>query len=632
MGSSTTTVRVSPPKPPKKKRNASPDPIRDAERFFRRYRLLIFPYMSVTWLALAATLTVELGMPSVLLFGGCAALANAGIVWRGHRFGVRHRRVARALPPVLVKLWSRRVLVYAHAIPWCMALWASRATWGGSTPSLYSLAWLWVCTAIVAAPWWRHRMVRDSVIVTFHNLNRGQRDQRLRECKRLINDWTGFTSAARVTSAKLRGFEFTEYSVGIAVTLRRGVSAENITYRIRTAIGSAVPWPVAAGAVRVQFDPNDSQNAVFRLMIEDPHAQPFKAPVDEQPTMENIRIGLFETGAEVYFRLVNTLIAGETGSGKSGLINRLIQATAKIPTIALIGIDLTPGATELGPWRDVFHTVASTPDQVIKTFDDVLNEMERRGAIMSRNRWKLFRCTKQDPFMLVIVDEAQSVKQIKQHGMLATITEKIRKYGGAVVLASQHPTAPNLPTKITANCVQKIGLKVSTEAADRVIFGGHATRLGWSPSTMIPAGRKGSFLIKSEIYGQPVLARADFVEEADIDAEILKWAPHRTEVPSIVLQPLTATQVRTVDGLASGTTLTLELEESEVVDAEIMDSTEDHILDCLDRGIGTPTAIATELESFKIFVSVRTVNSKLRSLKERGAVIQPRVRGPWYRA
>lgn len=616
MSVSVTTVRISPPKPPKSRRakNAAPSPREEMERFLRSYGFILIPYGAALWLALGTTIAQrKTDVPALLIFTALAVVEGL-VWWKGHMIGA-------------IRPQERR---YAFAIPAVGALWALYATYGDRPVTLHSFGLLCVLVTLTAAPWWHHRRVRGSVLVTFEHLPKRERDVRLKETKRLTVGWTAFTSAGHVQGARLRGLTFNEWSVAIHVRLRNGAHAAELQRPSRRAhLESASYWPVSPGSVRIRGDDNDSRNCEIRYMLRDPHAKPIIPDEDEIPTIENLIIGIFETGASVLFALVNTLIAGETGAGKSTLVNRIIQLLAKIPTVGILGVDASPGATEFGPWKGVMHVLANTADEIDRLFDQVSNECVRRGQIMEQHGWKNFRCTVQDPFMVLMIDEAQKIKLYRLDKKLSDICAEIRKYGGCVIIATQYPTAPNLPKTITANLPQKIGLRVDGETADRVIFGNNATRTGWSPSILIPPGRDGSFIIRSKHYSKPLLARCHYVDEDVVQRENARWTPQRTGIHTIKLRPVAPRIER--DEIEPGTVLTLE-DAEDIVEAEIMDDTESLIIDMIEREVNTPTAIQRELLSYGRTVTVRTVNRKLTSLKERGYVRQLRKQGPWYRA
>lgn len=611
---SITTVRISSPKPPKSRRaKTAPTPREELERFVRAYGGVLLPYGAALWLGLATViLQKKSSIPHVWIL--IALVVIEGLVWwQGHKIG--------AIRPI-----ERR---YAFAIPAVGALWALYATFGDRPVSLHSVGMLVVLTALTAGPWWYHRRVRGSVKVVFEDLPKRVRDVRLKETKRLTLGWTAYVSAGHVQGARLRGLTFNEWSVAIHVRLRNGAHAGELQRPSRRAhLESASYWPVSPGSVRIQGDDHDSRNCTIRYMLRDPHATPIIPDEDEVPTIDSLIVGIFETGASVLFHLVNTLIAGESGAGKSVLMNRIIQLLAKIPTVAMLGVDATSGATEFKPWSGVMHVVANTADEIDRLFDQVMNECVRRGDIMSEHGWKNFRCTVTDPFMVLIVDEAQKVKNFRLDGKLSLICAEIRKYGGCVIVATQYPTAPNLPKAITANLPQKIGLRTDGETADRVIFGNNATRTGWSPSMLIPPGRDGSFLIRSKSYGKPLLARCHFVDEKVVERENARWTPQRTPIPGIDLRAVPTVKREYVE---PGSVLTLEAAEVDVVEAEVMDDTESLILDMIERGVNKPTAIQQELIGYGREMTVRTVNRKLASLNERGYIRQISKQGPWYR-
>lgn len=613
---SVTTVRISPPKPPKSRRaKSAPTPREELERFLRSYWGILLPYGAALWLALGVVIIQKkTEVPALWIM--VVLVATEGLVWwKGHMIG--------AIRPI-----ERR---YAYAIPAIGALWALYATFGNRPVSIHSVGVLVCLVTLSASPWWRHRRVRGSVLVTFEDLPRRIRDTRMKETKRLTEGWTAYTSAGHIQGSRLRGLTFNEWSVAIHVRLRNGAHAGELQRPSRRRhLESASYWPVGEGTVRIQGDDNDSRNCVIRYMLRDPHAEPIVPDEEEIPTVDSLIVGLFETGAAVLFHLVNTLIAGETGGGKSTLINRIVQLLAKIPHVAILGVDATSGATEFKPWSGVMHVVANTADEIDTLFDQVMNECVRRGQIMSSHGWKNFRCTVTDPFMVLIVDESQKIKEYRLDRKLSLICAEIRKYGGCVIVATQYPTAPNLPKAITANLPQKIGLRTDGETADRVIFGNNATRTGWSPSVLIPSGRDGSFLIRSKSYGKPLLARCHYVTEEIVERENARWQSSVTPIAGIDLRAVTTVQREHVE---PGSVLTLESAEvDEIVEAEVMDDTESQILDMIERGVNKPTAIQRELISYGKDMTVRSVNRKLASLSERGYVRQLKKQGAYFRA
>jgi S-DNA-T family DNA segregation ATPase FtsK/SpoIIIE len=229
----------------------------------------------------------------------------------------------------------------------------------------------------------------------------------------------------------------------------------------------------------------------------------------------------------VLFLLVNTLIGGMTGSGKSGVVNVIIRALARMPQVAVLGIDMKPGAPELGKWRKVMHALATDAEGACDLLDKLREGLEYRGSVMSELGIRTWRPTRDQPFIVLIVDELQELKAARLGTKFDRIVAIIRAYGGCVIGATQYPTRNNVSPTVKENCPQKIGLLTEGATADRVIFGESATKDRWSPSS-IPPDRQGSFFVRSPEYKRPMLARAYFVDDdaVDHDAELL--APMRT--------------------------------------------------------------------------------------------------------
>lgn len=510
---------------------------------------------------------------------------------------------------------------YAAACAGTAGLWSLCATWSGTKPGARATVALFLLTCICAAPWWHHRRIRGSIPVRFSGLGHGDRKEFLDRSRKLVQEWTAFTSAGHIQGAKLRGIQWNRYSVALSVQLRRGATVSEFSQRRLEKLESAF-GDVHAGAARVERVERHARLAVIRFMIDDPHAEPISPPEDHNIDPERIIIGLFETGEAILFKLVNTLVAGATGAGKSGVVNMIIRALCRIPTVAIIGIDMKPGAPELGKWEQVMHTLAKTPEQASIVLDQLKAGLTYRGSIMSERGWRKWRPTKAQPFIVIIVDEIQELKRARLERKLDDIAAIIRAYGGCIVVATQYPTKPNLSATIKANCLQKIGLRTEDQVGDRVIFGESATRLGWRPST-IPASREGSFLIKSPEYKRPLLGRAFWQEDDEIDAEAALWAPQRTPVDDATWNPVTTGERLSVDVSASGAVELVKGEE--IVDAVIVDDDpRERVYDALRRR----RKVAEIAEDAG--VSRASVYRHLEALRDQGLATSPK-RGTWVR-
>jgi len=584
--------------------------------FIRENANEIAPFI-VAWFYLLGSVLVARDPLAPLWFGAMAVFLSGLIYQFGSKF--RALRQFTAKPAKGSRSRRQKIrLAYVLSAPLVLAAWATWATWPNAAsdglrhrPSLWSIVVLAGLVMISAGPWLFELRSKRKVVLVLDGLTKDEHDVARRDAKTLINGWVGWTGRAGLGRARLKGLTFTPWSRCIEVELPHGAQTLNWTALRMNKIETASLWTIAPGMARIDRSETDTRRLTVRYMLADPHEDTLSPPEFDQMDDEKITLGLFENAATVFFEWVNTLVAGLTGAGKSALINTLIRAFAKIPHVALVGIDLKPGAPELGPWRDVFAALADSPGKTHALLDQILIGLQRRGDLMLERGWRSWRATVSEPFLVVIIDEIQNLDK-QARDKVATIAAMIRAYGGIVIVATQYPVKENLPSKIKQNLAQRIGFRTADAVADRVIFGDSATRTGWKPSELCPENRQGSFLIRNGFHVRPVLARGWFAEEHEVIRDATTLAAHRTEIDRA--------------------TWTGEL--SDVQDAEIVEPTRtaiepaktarDHVLDAIKIGHGTPRAIAAFTE-----IPERTVKLIITQLSNAGEIEQDRPRAPW---
>lgn len=588
--------------------------------FLREHSNEVAPFVVVWFYALGATLVARNETPIRLacFFTASAALSLMIFMWGGTFRALRQfvakprsgRRSAR----------QRYRLAYVVTAPFGLAVWASWATWPNAAsdfephrPTAWGYLVLIMVTALLSGPWLYELRSTRKVVLTLEGLTKQEIDTARRDARTLISGWVGWTGRSGLVGARLKGLTFSRWARCIELEMRHGATTLNFTALRMNRIETASLWTIAPGMARIDRSETDTRRLTVRYMLADPHTETLSPPPFDQMDDEVITLGLFENAATVLFEWVNTLIAGLTGAGKSGMVNTLVRAFAKIPHVAMVGIDLKPGAPELGPWREVFAALADSEAKTHALLDQILIGLQRRGEIMLQRGWRSWRATVKEPFLIVIVDEIQNLDR-KAQDKVSKIGAMIRAYGGILVVATQYPVKENLPSKIKQNLPQRIGFRTADAVADRVIFGDSATRTGWKPSELCPEDRKGSFLIRNGFHVRPVLARGWFSEEHEVirDAETLR--SHRTEIDR-------ATWTGELDG--------------DVIDAEILDhetpimietvkTARDHVLDAIKIGHGTPKAISAYTE-----IPDSTVRLIIAQLREAGEIQQDRPRAPW---
>ena len=161
------------------------------------------------------------------------------------------------------------------------------------------------------------------------------------------------------------------------------------------------------------------------------------------------------------------LIAGTTGSGKSGCINTILTSILLRSTpddVRMILID--PKRIELNYYESIPHLltpVVSSPKEASAVLTNVVAEMERRyerlSIVRARNlpeANRAFRARGEDPlpYLLVVIDELADLMMISPQAVedaIIRLAQKSRAVGIHLVLATQRPSVDVITGMIKAN-------------------------------------------------------------------------------------------------------------------------------------------------------------------------------------
>lgn len=575
------------------KRRKARTPAEDLSALFFRNRTKLRPYL----LALAALVVAHLLVLVPVNVGPVLGVGTAaGTTWA---------MLGTDLVPRLNRAVERR---YLSGIGIGTGLWLAWATWYHAVPSLWAIVVLVVGTTVMAAPWWYHRRIRSRLPVHVGTLSGPDRRKALRRARSLVNQWRTAMGTAQAAGTELVAISFDQWSVSLDVVMHRSMQLGEFRKRcakLETALD------VRRDSARVEALGDRARGARVRFMLKDPHAEPIRA---ESPAGDSewLGIGLFETGAEVLINLLqHILIAGRSGAGKSVLLHLIIWTLSRIPWVAIVGIDMKPGAPELGRWERSMFKLGKTADDAGAILTALRVGLTARGDVMAAKGWQKWRPDAANPWIVLVVDEAQGITQAGLDGRLADVAALLRAYGGTLVLATQYPVKDNLPTTVKEQIVTTIGLKTKTSVADRVIFGENADKEGWVCSK-IPGDRKGSFYIESDKYEAPLLARAYYLDEDDLDRAVAT-APAGVQVDTTTWPTLVRTG--TQDELEAGEG---SAEEDEVWEAEEMPTDpEAKVL----WALGTGSTHRTDIESVTGFTQ-KTVDKYLAVLIAQGKAVK----------
>jgi len=187
-------------------------------------------------------------------------------------------------------------------------------------------------------------------------------------------------------------------------------------------------------------------------------------------------------------RMPHILIAGTTGSGKSGCINTILTSILLRSTpddVRMILID--PKRIELNHYESIPHLltpVVSSPKEASAVLTNVVAEMERRyerlSIVRARNlpeANRAFRGRGEDtlPYLLVVIDELADLMMISPQAVedaVIRLAQKSRAVGIHLVLATQRPSVDVITGMIKANVPSRIAFAVSSMTDSRVILDG----------------------------------------------------------------------------------------------------------------------------------------------------------------
>jgi S-DNA-T family DNA segregation ATPase FtsK/SpoIIIE len=240
----------------------------------------------------------------------------------------------------------------------------------------------------------------------------------------------------------------------------------------------------------------------------------------------SVWLGKDISGAAVWTdlaRMPHLLIAGTTGSGKSGCINALLTSILLRATpdeVRMILID--PKRIELNHYECIPHLltpVVSSPKEASAVLANCTAEMERRyerlASVRARNLNEANRAFRQRgeptiPYLLVVIDELADLMMIAPQAVedaVIRLAQKSRAVGIHLVLATQRPSVDVITGMIKANVPSRIAFAVSSQTDSRVILdtGGAESLLGQGDMLFKPLGTsrlqrvQGAYVSEEEI-------------------------------------------------------------------------------------------------------------------------------------
>ncbi len=240
-------------------------------------------------------------------------------------------------------------------------------------------------------------------------------------------------------------------------------------------------------------------------------------------------------------KMPHLLIAGQTGSGKSVMINTLLTSLLyrNSPSdMKLILVD--PKQVEMAPYADIPHLLApiiTKPEECISALKWAVNEMERRYTLLAEEKLrdiKSYNQKKKDegmPYIVIVIDELADLMMIAARdveALVVRLAQKARAVGIHLVLATQRPSVDVITGLIKANVPARIAFTVASQVDSRTILDqvgaekllGQGDMLLLTPEMSKPKRIQGAWVMEDEV--QKVTDHMRMQREPQYDEEITK--------------------------------------------------------------------------------------------------------------
>jgi len=238
-------------------------------------------------------------------------------------------------------------------------------------------------------------------------------------------------------------------------------------------------------------------------------------------------------------KMPHLLIAGQTGSGKSVMINTLLTSLLyrNSPSdMKLILVD--PKQVEMAPYEDIPHLltpVITEPEKTISALKWAVNEMQRRYSLLAEEKLRDIKSYNEKiqahatkisvadedgnvhqhdegamPYIVIVIDELADLMMVAARdveALVVRLAQKARAVGIHLVLATQRPSVDVITGLIKANIPARIAFTVASQVDSRTILDqigaekllGQGDMLILTPSMSKPRRIQGAWVMDGEV-------------------------------------------------------------------------------------------------------------------------------------
>lgn len=244
-------------------------------------------------------------------------------------------------------------------------------------------------------------------------------------------------------------------------------------------------------------------------------------------------------------KMPHLLVAGQTGSGKSVMINDILTSLLYRNTpsdLKLILVD--PKTVELTPYNEIPHLltpVITEPEKCISALKWAVAEMERRYRTLAEQKkrniieYNALKDQESMPYIVIVIDELADLMMMAARdveALIVRIAQKARAVGIHLILATQRPSVDVITGLIKANVPARIAFTTASQVDSRTIIDqmGAEKLLG-----------QGDMLLLTADMPKPRRVQASFISDNETvkvtDFIRLQRAPQYND--EVVSQPVT---------------------------------------------------------------------------------------------
>ncbi|MGB3008833.1 MAG: FtsK/SpoIIIE domain-containing protein, partial [Candidatus Saccharimonadales bacterium] len=219
-------------------------------------------------------------------------------------------------------------------------------------------------------------------------------------------------------------------------------------------------------------------------------------------------------------KMPHLLIAGQTGSGKSVMINTLLSSLLYRNSPSDMRVILVdPKQVEMTPYQDIPHLltpIITEPEKTISALKWAVNEMERRYSLLAEVKVRDIKSyngknpEERMPYIVIVIDELADLMMIAARdveALIVRLAQKARAVGIHLVLATQRPSVDVITGLIKANIPARIAFTVASQIDSRTILDqvgaekllGQGDMLLLTPSMSKPKRIQGAWVTDDEV-------------------------------------------------------------------------------------------------------------------------------------